>query len=45
MAFAAIAILVMAAASHSFAQTPRQITLEEAVELSLKNSKQMKFSQ
>ncbi|SEI42692.1 Outer membrane protein TolC [Dyadobacter koreensis] len=45
MAFAAIAILVMAATSHSFAQTPRQITLEEAVELSLKNSKQLKLSQ
>ncbi len=44
MSFAAIALFVLAA-SHSFAQTPRKITLEEAVELSLKNSKQLKLSQ
>lgn len=44
MSCAAIALFVLAA-SHSFAQTPRKITLEEAVELSLKNSKQLKLSQ
>lgn len=44
MSFAAIALFVLAA-SHSFAQTPRRITLEEAVTLSLKNSKQLKLSQ
>ncbi|MDQ6477868.1 TolC family protein [Dyadobacter sp. LHD-138] len=44
MSFAAIALFVLAA-SHSFAQTPRRITLEEAVALSLKNSKQLKLSQ
>jgi outer membrane protein len=33
------------AMTHSFAQTARTITLEEAIEMSLKNSKQLKLSQ
>ncbi|WP_229216589.1 TolC family protein [Dyadobacter sp. 3J3] len=42
MAFVAVGLILIA--SHSFGQT-RNITLEEAVELSLKNSKQLKLSQ
>jgi outer membrane protein len=42
--FVAVTLFVVAT-SYSFAQTPRKITLEEAVELSLKNSKQLKLSQ
>lgn len=44
MAFVAVGILLIAASSHSFGQNIRNITLEEAVELSLKNSKQLKLS-
>ncbi|MCF0056167.1 TolC family protein [Dyadobacter sp. CY356] len=43
MAFVAVGLILIA--SHSFGQTIRNITLEEAVELSLKNSKQLKISQ
>lgn len=45
MAFVAVGLILIASASHSFGQTIRNITLEEAVELSLKNSKQLKLSQ
>jgi outer membrane protein len=31
--------------AHSYAQTARTIKLEEAIEMSLKNSKQLKLSQ
>jgi outer membrane protein TolC len=43
MAFVVVGLILIA--SHSFGQTIRNITLEEAVELSLKNSKQLKISQ
>jgi outer membrane protein len=43
MAFVAAGLILIA--THSFSQTTRKITLEEAVELTLKNSKQLKLSQ
>ena len=45
MVYAAAGVIWMAAATHSFAQNARTITLEEAIEMSLKNSKQLKLSQ
>lgn len=46
MAVAALlVVLTISTGTHSFAQTPRTLTLEEAIELSLKNSKQLKLSQ
>ncbi|WP_229214058.1 TolC family protein [Dyadobacter flavalbus] len=38
-------IIWIVAAAHSFAQTARTLTLEEAIQLSLQNSKQLKLSQ
>jgi outer membrane protein len=45
MALVAAGLILFASATHSFGQATRNITLEEAVELSLKNSKQLKLSQ
>jgi outer membrane protein len=45
MALVAAGLFLFASATHSFGQATRNITLEEAVELSLKNSKQLKLSQ
>lgn len=41
----AVGIALIVSANRSIAQAPRTITLEEAVEMSLKNSKQLKLSQ
>jgi len=41
----AIGLFLIVATTRSHAQTARTITLEEAVEMSIKNSKQLKFSQ
>jgi outer membrane protein TolC len=45
MAWVAAGVFWLAMSAHSFAQTARTITLEEAIEMSLKNSKQLKLSQ
>lgn len=45
MVFAIASVFWLAATAHSFAQDPRKLTLEEAIEMSLKNSKQLKLSQ
>jgi len=45
MALVAAGLFLFASVTHSFGQATRNITLEEAVELSLKNSKQLKLSQ
>jgi outer membrane protein len=45
MVFVTTAIIWIAATAHSYAQTARTIKLEEAIEMSLKNSKQLKLSQ
>lgn len=41
----AAGVFWMLTAAHSIAQTARTITLEDAIEMSLKNSKQLKLSQ
>ena len=41
MALVAAGLFLFASVTHSFGQATRNITLEEAVELSLKNSKQL----
>ena len=41
----ALAIAIIATASSSMAQTVRKITLQEAVEMSLKSSKKLRLSQ
>lgn len=45
MVWVAISIAWMASANHSYAQSARTIKLDEAIEMSLKNSKQLKLSQ
>ncbi|WAC15115.1 TolC family protein [Dyadobacter pollutisoli] len=45
MVSVATAIVWIVATAHSYAQTTRTIKLEEAIEMSLKNSKQLKLSQ
>ncbi|CAG5067695.1 hypothetical protein DYBT9623_00416 [Dyadobacter sp. CECT 9623] len=45
MVWVAAGAIWIAANSHAFAQAARTITLEEAIEMSLKNSKQLKLSQ
>lgn len=45
MALVAAGLFLFVSVTHSFGQATRNITLEEAVELSLKNSKQLKLSQ
>jgi outer membrane protein TolC len=45
MVFVTASMIWIAAGTHSFAQTERTLTLEEAIDMSLKNSKQLKLSQ
>ncbi len=45
MVYVATGIVLIVTASHSYAQTPRTLTLEEAISMSLQNSKQLKLSQ
>ncbi|CAG5017520.1 hypothetical protein DYBT9275_05789 [Dyadobacter sp. CECT 9275] len=45
MAAGVLGMVLLVTATHSYAQSPRTLTLEEAVEMSLKNSKELKLSQ
>ncbi|TLV04104.1 TolC family protein [Dyadobacter luticola] len=45
MMWVSAGLIWLVTTTHSFAQTARTITLEEAIEMSLKNSKQLKLSQ
>ncbi|MCE7065880.1 TolC family protein [Dyadobacter sp. CY326] len=45
MVFAIASVFWLAVTAHVFAQDQRKLTLEEAIEMSLKNSKQLKLSQ
>ena len=45
MTMLAIGLALIVTTTHSFAQTTRTITLEEAISMSLQNSKQLKLSQ